>query len=111
MDGLLSDFQYICLAILKPSYGICSLNAGSEAHTLNYVYKNNEKEEFLDIKNVNTRSRAAPLFKTVIPSCQKYKNSALYHSAILWNLLPVNIRNMDSFDSFKAHQKKVMKNG
>ena len=49
------------------------------------------------------------LFKTVIPSCEKYKNSALYHGAILWNLLSVNIRNIDSFDSFKAHQKKAMK--
>ena len=40
---------------------------------------------------------------------EKYKNSALYHGAILWNMLPVNIRNIDSFDSFKAHQKKAMK--
>ena len=24
-------------------------------------------------------------------------------------MLPVNIRNIDSFDSFKAHQKKAMK--
>ena len=39
----------------------------------------------------------------------EYKNSALYHGAILWNMLPVNIRNIDSFDSFKAHQKKAMK--
>ena len=45
----------------------------------------------------------------VIPSCEKYKNSALYHGAISWNMLPVNIRNIDSFDSFKAHQKKAMK--
>ena len=60
------------------------------------------------IKNVNTRSRVAPLFKTVIPSCEKYKNGALYHGAILWNMLPVNIRNIDSFDSFKVHQKKAM---
>ena len=46
---------------------------------------------------------------TSISSCEKYKNSALYHGAILWNMLPVNIRNMDSFDSFKAHQKNAMK--
>ena len=74
-----------------------------------YMYKNKEKEELLDIKNVNTRSKGAPLFTTVILSCEKYKNSALYHGAILWNLLPVNIRNIDYFDSFKAHQKKAMK--
>ena len=80
-----------------------------ETYKSKWRYKNKEKEELLDIKNVNTKSRVAPLFKTVIPSCEKYKNRALYHGAILWNMLPVNIRNIDSFDSFKAHQKKAMK--
>ena len=75
----------------------------------NVLLTSAEKEELLDIKDVNTRSRAVPLFKTVIPNCEKYKNSALYHGAILWSLLHVNIRNIDSFDSFKAHQKKAMK--
>ena len=95
--------------ILLTSADVAYLGRRREAHILNYMYKNKEKEELLDIKNVNTRSRVAPLFKTVIPSCEKYKNSALYHGAILWNMLPVNIRNIDSFDSFKAHQKKAMK--
>ena len=96
--------------ILLTSADVAHLGRRREAHILNNMYKNKEKEELLDIKNVNTRSRVAPLFKTVIPSCEKYKMfSALYHGAILWNVLPVNIRNIDSFDSFKAHQKKAMK--
>ena len=95
--------------ILLTSADVAHLVRRGEAHILNYMYKNKEKEELLDIKNVNTRSRVAPLFKTVIPSCEKYKNSALYHGAILWNMLPVNIRKMDSFDSFKTHQKKAMR--
>ena len=95
--------------ILLTSADVAHLGRRREAHKLIYMYKNKEKEELLDRKNVNTRSRVAPLFKTVIPSCEKYKNSALYHGAILWNMLPVNIRNIDSFDSFKAHQKKAMK--
>ena len=95
--------------ILLTSADVAHLGRRREAHILNYMYKNKEKEELLDMKNVNTRSRVAPLFKTVIPSCEKYKNSALYHGAILWNMLTVNIRNIDSFDSFKAHQKKAMK--
>ena len=57
------------------------------------------------IYNYGPISGAAPVFKTVIPSSVKYKNTALYHGANLWNLLPVNIRNMDSF---KVCQKKAM---
>ena len=60
------------------------------------------------IYNYGSISGAAPLFKTVIPSSVKYKNTALYHGAVLWNF-PVNIRNMDSSDSFKVRQKKAMK--
>ena len=95
--------------VLLTSADVAYLGRRREAHILNYMYKNKEKEELLDIKDVNTRSRAAPLFKTVIPNCEKYKKNALYYGAILWNALPVNIRNIDSFDSFKVHQKKAMK--
>ena len=95
--------------VLLTSADVAYLGRRREAHILIYMYKNKEKKELLDIQNVNTRSKSAPLFNTVIPSCEKYKNSALYHGAILWNLLPVNIRNIDSFDSFKAHQRKAMK--
>ena len=49
---------------------VAYLSRRREAHILNYMYKINEKEELLDIKTVNTTSRAAPLFKTVI-SCEK----------------------------------------
>ena len=96
--------------ILLTSADVAHLGRRREAHILNYMYKNKEKEELLDIKNVNTRSRGAPLFKTVIPSCEKYK-AVLYTMVLFYGiyLIPVNIRNIDSFDSFKAHQKKAMK--
>ena len=84
--------------VLLTSADVAYLGRRREAHILNYMYENKEKEELLDIRNVDIRSRAAPLFKTVIPNCEKYKNSALYHGAILWNVLPVNIRNIDSFE-------------
>ena len=110
LDHLQKRALKMCLHILLlTSADVAHLGRRREAHILNYMYKNKEKEELLDIKNVNTRSRVAPLFKTVIPSCEKYKNSAIYDGAILWNMLPVNIGNIDSFDSFKAHQKKAMK--
>ena len=47
--------------------------------------------------------------KQLYQAVRNTKISALYHGAILWDLLPVNIRNIDYFDSFEAHQKKAMK--
>ena len=104
-------YPWLCVSGTFIKHYFCHIisNVVVYRNIFNYMYKNKEKEELLDIENVNTRSRGAPLFQTVIPNCEKYKNSALYHGAILWNVLPVNIRNIDSFDSFKAHQNKTMK--
>ena len=54
------------------------------------MYKKKDCPELLDIKKVNTRAGAAPLFKTIIPKYEKYKNSFLYYNgAVKWNSLPV----------------------
>ena len=75
---------------------------------MNYTYKKNNCVDLLDIKDINTRARAAPIFKTIIPKCEKYKNSVLYNGAVLWNTLPVNVRNLATYDSFKNLQKRNM---
>ena len=69
------------------------------AHLLNYMYKKKDCIYLLHIKKVNTRACAAPLFKTIIPKCKKYKNSVLYNGATRWNSLPVNIRNISYYES------------
>ena len=56
-----------------------------EAHILNYMYKDKEKEELLDTKDMNTRSRAAPLFKTVRPSCENTK-TVLYSMVLFYGI-------------------------
>ena len=93
---------------LLTSAGLAKLSKRREAPLLNYMYKKKNCIELLDIKKVYTRARAAPLFKTIIPKCEKYKNSVLYKGAMNWNSLPVNVRNIDTFDSFKNLQKRNM---
>ena len=72
------------------------------------MFKKKTCIELLDVKQIRTRARDAPLFRTIIPKCEKYKNSVFYKGAIRWNSLPVNIRNIDTYDSFKTLQKKNM---
>ena len=89
---------------------VAKLNDRREAHLLNYMYKKKDCIELLDIKKINTRARAAPLFKTIIPKCEKYKHSVFYYGAIKWNSLPVKIRNIGTYNSFQSLQKKNMLN-
>ena len=93
--------------ILLKSCSTALLEKRRYAHLMNFMYKKKSCTELLDIKTVNTRARAAPLFKTIIPKCQKYKNSVFYNGAIKWNSLPVNIRNTETYNSFKLIQKKT----
>ena len=94
--------------VLLTSAKVAKLDNRRKAHLLNFMFKKKTCKDLLDIKQVNTRARAAPLFKTFIPKCEKYKNSVFYKGAINWNLLPVNIRNIDTYDSFKNLQKQNM---
>ena len=64
--------------ILLRSTNVAKLDKRRDAHLLNYMYKKKTCIELLDIKEVNTRARAAPLFKTIIPKCEKYKNSVFH---------------------------------
>ena len=43
-----------------------------------------------------------------INKCEKYKNNVLHNGAVKWNALPVKIRNIGSYNSFKTFQKKNM---
>ena len=81
---------------------IANLEKRRDAHLMNYMYKKKDCIELLDIKD------AAPLFKTIIPKCEKYKNSVFYIAAVKWNSLPVKIRNTGTYDSFKSLQKRNM---
>ena len=100
--------EHIPEDMLLRSANVAKLSKRRDSHLLNFMYKKKTSIELLDIKDVNTRARAAPLFKTIIPKYEKYKNSVLYSGAVRWNSLPVNVRNIDSFESFKTLQKKNM---
>ena len=68
--------------ILLYNAKVAKLNRRRDAHLLNFMYKMKDCVQLLDIKNINTRARAAPLFKTIIPKCEKDKNSVLYNGAM-----------------------------
>ena len=74
--------------VLLTSADVAYLGRRREAHILNYMYKNKEKEELLDIKDVNTRSRAAPLFKTVILLYKTVRNTktVLYTMVLFYGI-------------------------
>ena len=94
------------LAMLHQSAQIPKLYARRIAHVLNFMYKNRLNVKFLNVRNIHTRLHDAPVFKTEKPNSEKYKANVFYSGAVLWNELPVHVRNIDSYPIFKNKQKE-----
>ena len=79
-----------------------------KAHLCNFMFKRQCREELIDDRDINTRLHDAPVFHVNFPIKETFKRSVLYSGAVLWNELPTNLRSMDNFSVFKAHQTREM---
>ena len=76
-----------------------------KVHLRNFMFLRKSKETLLDVIDVRTRARDAPLFKTNFPRNEAYKRSVLYNGATEWNSLSVETRNVDHYLPFKHFQR------
>ena len=92
--------------MLHQSSQIPKLDIRRESHLLNFMYKNKNNTAILNTRNIRTRLHDAPVFNTIKPLCEKYKANVYYKGALMWNGLPVHIRNIEQCNSFKENRKK-----
>ena len=77
-----------------------------KVHLRNFMFQRKINEALLDVIEVRTRARDAPLFTNNFPNNEAYKRSVLYNGATEWNSLSVDIRNVDHILPFKNLQKQ-----
>ena len=70
------------------------------------MYKNKNNTVILNTRNIRTRLHDAPVFNTIKPLCEKYKANDYYKGALMWNRLPVHIRNIEKY-KFQRKSKKM----
>ena len=100
--------MYTPSLIFHRSANIALLHKRRLNHVYNFMYKQQVNVHRLDLRKLYTRRRDAVIFKVKRPNCEKYKNNIFYIGSELWNNLPVKTRKIDSYDKFKAFQKKQM---
>ena len=76
---------------------------------LNFMYKRQSMGEYIDKRNLATRAYNATKF--IIPNYQitHFKTSLLYKGSQLWNQLPTEIKNIDTYSGFKEKTKSLSK--
>ena len=92
--------------MLHQSVQLPKLDVRREAHLLNFMYKYKENKLYLNNRNIRTRLHDAPVFKTVKPNVEKFKNNIFYNGAVKWNNLTSDIRNIETYDKFKLKSKQ-----
>ena len=85
---------------------IAKLEFRRKIHLRNFMYLQSKNNCLLDVKSVNTRLRDAPLFKIKIANVMAYERSVQHNGALEWNNLPIDVRNVDQYLSFKLNQLK-----
>ena len=90
--------------ILHRSANIALLHKKRLSHVYNFMYKQQTNVNRLDSRKMYTRRRDAVIIKK--PNCEKYKHNMFYYGCELWNNLTVKIRKIETFEKFKAFQKK-----
>ena len=82
------------------------LDIRREAHMVNFMFKLKNDVRYLTVRNIRTRLHEAPVFNTVKPNREKFKQNVFYYGAMKWNGLSVDIRNIASYDEFKSVTKR-----
>ena len=77
-----------------------------EAHLVNFMYKYRNDTKYVNKRNVRTRLHDPPVFITKKTNNEKYKQNVFYYGAVKWNDMPINVRNIETYDKFKSVQKR-----
>ena len=100
--------RHISTVVLHQRCTIAKLYERRILHLLLFMYKQQQNVHIVNTRNVRTRAHDALLFTTVKPNNETYKRNVYYKGAINWNSLPVNERNILTYDKFKNVQKKKL---
>ena len=91
------------------SANIAFLDKRRNAYILNFMFKRKEHEIYLDNRNLQTRAFQAPTFIVPNYNIKQFTNSLLYKGSTLWNQLPNDVKNIDTFLAFKNKIKQLSK--
>ena len=79
-----------------------------KAHLRNFMFKQRDNLDLLDNRDLQTRQHTGIIFKVQLQRLEICKNNVFDQGAIEWNALQLDIRAINSLESFKRVQKRWM---
>ena len=73
------------------------------------MFKRQDIDMYLDKRDLSTRAHQYTKFLVPIFQLTQFKNSILYKGANMWNSLPNDLKQIDTFSAFKDKTKLLSK--
>ena len=86
------------------------LNNRRDCHLLNFMYKRKYVPDYIQTPNRPLRMYEAPVFIEYQSQNASFERSILFKGSKAWNSLPVDVRNIQNYDTFKRNSKQTMLN-
>ena len=85
------------------------LDKRRDSHLLNFMYKRQTNTQYVDTQDLPTRAYQATKFIVPDYNLTQYKSSILYKGSAMWNELPTETKNINSYTSLKEKTKFFLK--
>ena len=86
------------------------LDKRRECHLVNYMYKRKSDPKYVLNPNRQLRRYEAPVLVEYQSQNATFERSIIFKGAKAWNQLPINVRNIQNYDTYKRNSKKSMLN-
>ena len=80
-----------------------------DSHTLNFMYKRQNIDSYLDKRDLPTRAHQYTKFLVPNYHLSQFKKSLLYNGAAMWNKLPNDLKQIETYAAFKDKTKLLSK--
>ena len=95
--------------LMHQNANLAFLHKRRNSHLLNFMYKRQLNKDYVDNRTLPTRPYQATKFTVPDYNLTQFKNSIIYKGSTMWNELPTEIKNIDTYTLFKEKTKMLSK--
>ena len=94
---------------LHNNANLALLSKRRDSHIANFMFKRQDNEDYLDNRALPTQAHQYTKFLVPTFHLTQYKNSLIYKGAVVWNQLPNELKQLETYTAFKEKTKQLSK--
>ena len=84
------------------------LDKRRDCHLANFMFNRRQLPQYMNIPARQLRQYEAPVLIEYKAENSTFQRSVLFNGAKCWNQMPVEVRNIENYESFKKNRRELM---